>query len=58
MGPAAWLELIKGILAFPDAMLKIVRLMKGTPEAHREALVSAIQVQADHFAKTGRPTWG
>lgn len=58
MGLAAWLELIKGILAFPDAMLKIVRLMSGTPEEHRESLVSAIQVQADSFVKSGRPTWG
>lgn len=57
MGIAAWLELIKGILAFPDAMLRMVRALQGTPEQHREALVSAIQVQADSFAKSGRPTW-
>lgn len=55
---ADWIALIAGVLQFPSQVLQVVKYFKATPEEQREALMQAIQQQADSFAKTGRPTWG
>jgi hypothetical protein len=54
---AAWLEVIKGVLAFPKEVLAIVRLFQKTPEEKHQDLVAAIQKEAAVFQETGRPSW-
>ncbi len=53
---ALWLELIKGVLQFPDALLRVVQAFKKTPEENHEALVASIETEAKKFAETGRPS--
>lgn len=51
------MALIKGVLAFPHEVLALVRLIQGTPEANREAMLSKLHDEAVSFQSTGRPTW-
>jgi hypothetical protein len=54
---ALWLEIIQGVLAFPSAVLSLVRALKGTPVSQQQAIVAAVQAQQTQFEQTGRPTW-
>lgn len=51
------LSLIIGILQFPSAVTALIKSLRETPEEQREALIKSIQMEADNFQKTGRPTW-
>lgn len=53
----AILEIVSGILKFPDAIYKFVLLLKKTPQEKHDALLGAAQAEADKFEQTGRPTW-
>lgn len=57
MSLTGWLEIIKGVLSFPGEVLALVRVLQGTPDEKRQALVSQIQKMSDDFKETGRPTW-
>lgn len=58
MGLIQIVELISGVFKFTSEVMWLIRLLKGTPEAHREEVMKRIQEQANSFAQTGRPTWG
>ena len=51
------MALIKGVLAFPQQILALVKLIQGTPEANREAMLAKLHDEALNFQATGRPTW-
>ena len=57
MTVAAVLEIIKGVLQFPDAVLSLIRILKDTPEESREKILVAMRAEADKFQDTGRPNW-
>ena len=46
---ATILEIIQGVLAFPSEVLSLVRILKGTPEAQREAIMENVQAAARRF---------
>lgn len=50
------LEIIKGVLAFPDAILKVIRLLEKTPQQRHDEIVSNIAKEEEHFRNTGRPS--
>jgi hypothetical protein len=52
---AAILEMIQGVLQFPGEVLSLVRVLKGTPEAQREAIMASVQAAQAGFSQTGRP---
>jgi len=54
---ALWLEIIKGVLAFPDAVLKLVRVLSSTPQENHDKIINAAQAESDKFKETGLPTW-
>lgn len=57
LGLAGWLEIIKGVLAFPDKILAVVRLFQKTPAEKHYDLLKAAQDEAAKWDSTGRPTW-
>lgn len=57
MTVSAILEIIQGVLKFPDAVLALVRALKDTPEESRQKVLAAMQKEADSLAATGRPDW-
>lgn len=57
MGLSGWLELITGILKFPDAILKIIRILQGSPQEHHDAILKSLANEARKFEDMGRPTW-
>ena len=54
---AAWMEIIAGVLKFPDAILKLIRLFQKTPQEKHEEIVKLISDESAKFEKTGRPVW-
>lgn len=57
MGLLGWVEIIKAVLMFPDAILRIVRVFQKTPQEMHEQIVMSIEKEAKQFEETGRPTW-
>lgn len=57
MSLTLWLEVIKGVLAFPKEVLAVIRFFQKTPAEKHEDLLKAIQKEAEAFEQTGRPTW-
>lgn len=57
MSLAGWLEIASGVLAFPAMSLKLVKLLRATPQEHHEAILEAISKEADQYEMSGRPTW-
>lgn len=57
MGLLEILALIKAALEFPGEVMQLVNLLRKTPQEQHDALLKAMQVEADNFAKTGRPSW-
>lgn len=57
MSLTLWLEVIKGVLQFPSAVLAVVRVLQKTPEEKHQDLLVAIQKEAAAFQETGRPSW-
>ena len=55
---AAILELINGVLKFPDAVLKLVRALQKTPQEKHEDLLKRMDEEFKRFEETGWPTWG
>lgn len=54
---AVIIELITGVLKFPSEVLALVRVLKGTSDEQRQAVVAQVQKMSDDFKNTGRPTW-
>ena len=54
---AAILELIKGVLKFPDAVLKLIRVLQKTPAEKRDDILKKMDEEFQKFEDTGRPTW-
>lgn len=52
-----WLEIIVGVLKFPEQVLALVKLLKDTPAESREKIMARIKDESDQLAKTGRPKW-
>jgi hypothetical protein len=57
MGLVAWIELIKGVLQFPEAILKIVKGFQKTPAQKHDELLIRIDQEAAKFEESGRPSW-
>lgn len=57
MGISAWIDLIIAALKFPSAVTALINTLKSTPAEQHEALVKAIQAEAQNMKATGRPTW-
>jgi len=57
LGLMAILEIIKGVLQFPNAILRLVRVLQKTPQENHEALVKKNEDEASQYEKTGRPSW-
>ena len=57
LGLVAILEIIKGVLQFPTAVLNLIRLLQKTPQENHEALLSRMNEEAKKIEETGRPTW-
>lgn len=54
---AAWVQLIVGVLKFPEQVMKLIMILKSTPAEKHNDIVSAAEKEAEHFKETGRPTW-
>lgn len=57
MTALAWLEVIQGVLAFPEAVLKLVRAFKSTPQEQHEDLLKRMDTEFEKMKKEGRPLW-
>jgi hypothetical protein len=57
IGLAGWLEIIKAVLQFPDAILRLVRAFQSTAEEDREKLIARIQAEAAGAKAGERPRW-
>lgn len=57
MGLSVWLEIIKGVLEFPEHVLAIIKVVRKTPAAKRSELLVAMNKNIETTAQTGRPTW-
>jgi len=51
------LEIVLGILKFPDQLLKIIRLFRKTPQEVHEEIMKKVAAEAAKFEESGRPTW-
>lgn len=50
------ITIIKGVLAFPDAILKVIKILQKTDAQRHEEIVEKIAKEAEHFRETGRPS--
>ena len=57
IGLSGWLEIFKAVLQFPDAVLRLVLVLKKTPQEVHELLVQQNEKAAAQYEKTGRPSW-
>lgn len=55
---AAWYELIMGVLKFPDAFYKLLKVLQKTPQEKHDELIVSVNKASDDFKRTNRPTWG
>lgn len=49
--------LITGFFTFFSEVRWLIKTLQGTPEEHREALALTLEIEAEKFAESGRPTW-
>lgn len=55
---AVILEIINGVLKFPTEILKLIRILKQTPEQAHQALIDQISKEAETYLEKGtRPNW-
>jgi hypothetical protein len=57
LGLTDWLSILKLVLQFPGQVLALAKLIQGTPEERREAIMKQIQAETDAIASGGRPQW-
>jgi hypothetical protein len=57
MGFAEVIAVISGFFKFFSEVKWFIQKLEGTPQEQREALLKAMQKEADNFKKTGRPEW-
>lgn len=57
MTGAEFLGIISGILTFWKEVKWLVKLLQGTPQEHKDAIFQKIQLEAEQFKKTTRPSW-
>ena len=51
------IDLIKGVLQFPNAVFEFVKLLRKTPEEKHSDLIASMQAEERKLEDTGRPTW-
>lgn len=51
------LAAIVAALQFPEAVVKLVNLLRKTPQEKHEDLLKKIDEEASKFENTGRPSW-
>lgn len=54
---ATILEIIKGVLQFPEAILKLIRILRDTPVEQHAKIMEKIEAERKHLEETGRPIW-
>jgi hypothetical protein len=52
-----FLQLLSGVLQFPNEFLALYNALKTTPEEQHTQLVAAIQKEQTNIQQTGRPNW-
>lgn len=57
MGAAEIVSLILGFFKFFDEVKWLIKTLQGTPVDKQQKLIASMQVEAENFRKTGRPTW-
>lgn len=51
------LEIIAGVLKFPDAVLRLIRALSKTDQQKHDDILKAAEDAARKFEEEGRPTW-
>jgi hypothetical protein len=51
------LDLIRGVIQFPAALLKLIHVLRKTPQENHEDLLKRVGDESKKFEDTGRPTW-
>ena len=51
------LEIINGVLKFPEAVLKLIRVLQKTPAQKHEDLLKRMDEEFTRFEEEGRPSW-
>jgi len=51
------LDLIRGFFQFTSDLLKLMKILRRTPQERHEDLLKRIDEESKEFEKTGRPTW-
>lgn len=51
------LGIIGGILKFWDQVTWLIKILQDTPEEKHQALITAMNKEAESLKKTGRPVW-
>lgn len=54
---AAIIELIRGVLQFPEKVLELIRVLKKTPTEKHDDIMKRISEEKDSFEGGGRPKW-
>lgn len=49
--------LLGDVFKFFDQVTWFIKVLKGTPEQHHQAVMDAISAEAIKYSETGRPTW-
>jgi hypothetical protein len=51
------LDLIRGMFQFPEALLKLIHVLRKTPQENHEEILKRIGDESKNFENKGRPTW-
>lgn len=54
---AGIITLLTGLLQFPKEILRLIAVLKGTPEERHADLLAQMEKESKAFQDTGRPTW-
>jgi len=57
MSLAIILEIINGVLKFPDAVLRLIRILFKTDQQKHDDILKSAEEAARKFEDTGRPSW-
>ena len=51
------LQALLGALQFPEAVYRLILLLRKTPEEKHLEIINSIELEAQKFEETGRPEW-
>ena len=54
---AVILEIINGVLKFPDAVLRLIRVLSKTDQQKHDDILKSAEEAARKFENEGRPSW-